>query len=137
MFRKTMTLMIAALLLLMSFSAAAAENGVFGEIAANDGGDERLAVLDEIADQLRVSAETDSFSIEISQAYYEGNCVYVAYRTNGCAVVQDGLDVEGGSYADNAAYLPRSGYEKDELFHDNETLKKELSELWIKVKLHE
>ena len=27
--------------------------------------------------------------------------------------------------------------EKEELFHDNETLKRKLSELWIKVKLHE
>ena len=37
-------------------------------------------------------------------------------------------------YADNAAYLPRSGYEKDEMFHDNQTLMRELSKLWIKVK---
>ena len=37
-------------------------------------------------------------------------------------------------YADNAAYLPRSGYDKDEMFHDNQTLMRELSRLWIKVK---
>lgn len=37
-------------------------------------------------------------------------------------------------YADNAAYLPRSGYDKDEMFHDNQTLMRELSKLWIKVK---
>ena len=37
-------------------------------------------------------------------------------------------------YADNAAYLPRSGYDKDEMFHDNPTLMRELSKLWIKVK---
>ena len=37
----------------------------------------------------------------------------------------------------NEAYLPRAGYEKDEMFTDNEVLKKKLSELWIKVKLHE
>ena len=37
-------------------------------------------------------------------------------------------------YAENAAYLPRSGYEKDEMFHDNQTLMRELSKLWIKVK---
>ena len=30
--------------------------------------------------------------------------------------------------------LPRSGYEKDEMFHDNQTLMRELSKLWIKVK---
>ena len=37
-------------------------------------------------------------------------------------------------YAENAAYLPRSGYEKDEMFHDNQVLMRELSKLWIKVK---
>ena len=37
-------------------------------------------------------------------------------------------------YADNAAYLPRSGYDKDEMFHDNQVLMRELSRLWIKVK---
>ena len=37
-------------------------------------------------------------------------------------------------YADNAAYLPRSGYDEDEMFHDNQTLMRELSKLWIKVK---
>ena len=37
-------------------------------------------------------------------------------------------------YADNAAYLPRSGYDKDEMFHDNQTLMRELIKLWIKVK---
>ena len=37
-------------------------------------------------------------------------------------------------YAENAAYLPRSGYENDELFHDNQILMRELSRLWIKVK---
>jgi len=47
------------------------------------------------------------------------------------------LSSEGGDYYGNAAYLPRVGYEKDELLHDNETLRKRLSELWIKVKLHE
>ena len=37
-------------------------------------------------------------------------------------------------YAENAAYLPRSGYEKEEMFHDNQVLMRELSKLWIKVK---
>lgn len=35
-------------------------------------------------------------------------------------------------YADNEAYLPRK-YEKDEIFHDNETLRNKLNELWIMV----
>ena len=37
-------------------------------------------------------------------------------------------------YAENAAYLPRTGYEKDEMFHDNLTLQRELSQYWIRVK---
>lgn len=51
--------------------------------------------------------------------------------------VLEELSGPGGDYEGNVAYLPRAGYEKDEMFHDNEMLKKKLSELWIKVKLHE
>lgn len=48
--------------------------------------------------------------------------------------VLDEVTAEGGIYAENEAYLPRSGYEKDEVFQDNLVLKQKLSELWIKVK---
>ena len=34
----------------------------------------------------------------------------------------------------NEAYIPRSNYDKDEVFRDNEYLRQRLSELWIKVK---
>lgn len=47
------------------------------------------------------------------------------------------LSGPGGTYEGNDAYLPREGYELDEIYHDNETLRKMLSEMWIKVKLHE
>ena len=47
------------------------------------------------------------------------------------------LSSSTGDYFENDAYIPRSGYELDENFHNNDVLKKELSELWIKVKLHE
>ncbi len=60
----------------------------------------------------------------------------VGYTSPNKAVMEE-LSSEGGMYFKNDAYLPRLGYEKDEVFHDNETLRKELSELWIKVKLHE
>ncbi|MBQ6594103.1 MAG: ABC transporter substrate-binding protein [Clostridia bacterium] len=60
----------------------------------------------------------------------------VGYASPNRQVLEE-LSGEGGMYEDNAAYLPRTGYEKDEFYHDNETLKKQLSELWIKVKLHE
>lgn len=60
----------------------------------------------------------------------------VGYASPNAQVLEE-LSGPGGYYEENAAYLPRTGYEKDEFFHDNETLKKQLSELWIKVKLHE
>ena len=60
----------------------------------------------------------------------------VGYASSNAQVLAE-LSGEGGSYEGNEAYLPRTGYEKDEFFHDNETLKKKLAELWIKVKLHE
>ena len=60
----------------------------------------------------------------------------VGYASPNAQVLEE-LSSEGGTYYENSAYVPRSGYEKDEMFHDNEVLKKQLSELWIKVKLHE
>ena len=43
----------------------------------------------------------------------------------------------GGYFEGNVAYLPREGYEKDEVFEDNRVLKEKLTELWIKVKAGE
>ena len=61
----------------------------------------------------------------------------VGYASSNAQVLED-LSGEGGAYEGNEAYVPRAGYEKDELFHDaSESMRKELSELWIKVKLHE
>jgi len=50
------------------------------------------------------------------------------------AEVLNAMTASDGDYANNAAYLPRSGYAKDEVFTDNEVLRQKLSELWIKVK---
>lgn len=44
------------------------------------------------------------------------------------------VSAEGGLYDGNVAYLPRTGFANDEVFHDNEVIRKKLSELWIKVK---
>ena len=44
------------------------------------------------------------------------------------------LSSMGGYFEGNVAYLPRQGYEKDEVFEDNRVLKEKLTELWIKVK---
>ncbi len=61
------------------------------------------------------------------------NSVTVGYASSNDKVLKE-LSSEGGEYYQNEAYLPRTDYEKDEIFHDNETLRKRLSELWIKVK---
>ena len=101
MFRKTMTLVLAAALLFLSVSAAAAEPGLFGELAQSEGADERLAVLDEIAETISVYYATDRMRIEVSQAYYEGNRIFISYRADGDRVmIQDGLDLGEDSYAD-------------------------------------
>lgn len=60
------------------------------------------------------------------------NSVTVGYASSNQQVLDD-LTAEDGEFADNEAYLPRS-YELDEVFHDNEILRRRLSELWIKVK---
>ena len=48
--------------------------------------------------------------------------------------VMDHLSGKDGNFYQNEAYIPRSGYEKDEVFEDNPVLKERLTELWIKVK---
>ena len=60
----------------------------------------------------------------------------VGYASANAQVLEE-LSGPGGLYEDNDAYLPREGYELDEFYHDNETLRKILSEKWVFVKLHE
>lgn len=57
----------------------------------------------------------------------------VGYASSNAEVLNE-LSSEGGYYGGNEAYLPRSGYEKDEVFRYNEILKQQLSDLWIRVK---
>ena len=47
------------------------------------------------------------------------------------------ISSEGGLFSGNPAYSVRQGYEKDEVFHDNEVIRKLLSDYWIKVKASE
>ncbi|MBO4679798.1 MAG: ABC transporter substrate-binding protein [Lachnospiraceae bacterium] len=62
-----------------------------------------------------------------------GNTEAVGYASVNKNVLAE-VTKEGGLYDGNEAYIPRTGYEKDEVFTDNEFLRKKLSELWIKVK---
>ena len=63
-----------------------------------------------------------------------GNSEFVGY-TSPNTEVRDYLSGEEGDYFENSAYLPRSGYEKDELFRFNSKLTKQLNELYTKVKM--
>lgn len=61
------------------------------------------------------------------------NTEAVGYASANQNVIND-VTAAGGIYEGNEAYIPRTGYEKDEVFKDDEFLRKKLSELWIKVK---
>ncbi len=61
----------------------------------------------------------------------------VGYASANAQVLEE-LSGEGGDYEGNEAYIPRSGYELDEMFHDiPDDLRSQYSSMWIKVKLHE
>ena len=64
-----------------------------------------------------------------------GNSEAVGYASPNARVLTE-MKAPGAIYEHNSAYLPRSGYDKDEIFHDNETIRAMISELWIKVKAH-
>jgi len=101
MFRKTVSLFIAAFLLILSVAAIAeSEAGLFGELINSDCTDERLAALDQAAETISVSQTTGDVTVEVSQAYYEGNRIYISYRASGPVMILDGLEMNEGAYAD-------------------------------------
>lgn len=68
---------------------------------------------------------------------YEGaydNSSFVGY-TSANQEVMDTLYGEGGEYEGIDAYMPRSGYPKDEVFEYNEDTRKTIANLWSKVKI--
>ena len=61
------------------------------------------------------------------------NSEYVGYTSPNEEVLLE-LSSDEGVYGAYEAYVPRDGYEKDEVFRDNPVIKKTIAELWIKVK---
>ena len=61
------------------------------------------------------------------------NSETVGYASPNAEVLEE-MSTQEDLYAENEAYLPRSGYAADEMFRDNVTLQRELSRLWIRVK---
>ena len=72
-----------------------------------------------------------NYVMEYDSAY--DNTETVGYTTPNKDVFAD-VTGAGGLYEGISAYMPRSGYDKDEEFHNNEYLRKQLAQLWIKVK---
>ena len=83
------------------------------------------------AENPRLAHEFINYMLTYEAAF--DNTETVGYTSPNAEVFEEMTSSED-LYADNAAYLPRSGYDKDEMFHDNQTLMRELSKLWIKVK---
>ncbi|MBE5947490.1 MAG: extracellular solute-binding protein [Lachnospiraceae bacterium] len=68
---------------------------------------------------------------------YEGaydNSSWVGYTSANQEVFEE-LSGEGGDYEGIDAYIPRSGYELDEVFTYNEETRKIISNLWSRVKI--
>lgn len=88
-------------------------------------------VIPQNAENPKLAHEFINYMLTYEAAF--DNTETVGYTSPNAEVFEEMTSSED-LYADNAAYLPRSGYDKDEMFHDNQTLMSELSKLWIKVK---
>ena len=88
-------------------------------------------VIPQNAENPKLAHEFINYMLTYEAAF--DNTETVGYTSPNAEVFEE-MTTSEDLYAENAAYLPRSGYEKDEMFHDNQTLMRELSKLWIKVK---
>ena len=88
-------------------------------------------VIPQNAENPKLAHEFINYMLPYEAAF--DNTETVGYTSPNAEVFEEMTSSED-LYADNAAYLPRSGYDKDEMFHDNQVLMRELSKLWIKVK---
>lgn len=73
-----------------------------------------------------------NFACDYDGAY--DNSSYVGYTSANREVMED-LSGEGGEFYGISSYLPRNGYELDEVFVYNEKTRKVISNLWSKVKI--
>lgn len=88
-------------------------------------------VIPQNAENPKLAHEFINYMLTYEAAF--DNTETVGYTSPNAEVFEE-MTASEDLYADNAAYLPRSGYDKDEMFHDNQVLMRELSKLWIKVK---
>lgn len=88
-------------------------------------------VIPKNAENPKLANEFINYIIGYDPSY--SNSAAVGYASPNAEVL-DEMSNEGGDYFENEAYLPRTGYDKDEIFRDNEVLRIKLAELWDKVK---
>lgn len=86
-------------------------------------------VIPKNAENPQLAHEFINFVLDYDQSY--DNSATVGYTSSNAQVMED---LSKAEFADNNAYLPRTDNEKDEIFHDNATLRKKLSDLWMRVK---
>ena len=83
------------------------------------------------AENPKLAHEFINYLLDYDIAYT--NSEWVGYTSPHKDVLVD-LSSMGGYFEGNEAYVPRQGYEMDEVFEDNQVLKERLTQLWIKVK---
>ncbi|HIT72553.1 MAG TPA: ABC transporter substrate-binding protein [Candidatus Fimicola cottocaccae] len=88
-------------------------------------------VIPKNAENPKLAHEFINYVLTYDASY--DNSYTVGYASTNKDVLKD-MSSEGGEYFGNEAYIPRTGYEKDEVFRDNQVLKEKLANLWIKVK---
>lgn len=88
-------------------------------------------VIPKNAENPKLAHEFINYVLSYDASY--DNSHTVGYASTNKNVLAD-MSSEGGEYYGNEAYLPRTNYEKDEVFKDNPVLKETLANLWIKVK---
>ena len=77
-------ILVIVLIVVSMTAALAAGLGLFGELSQNQDSKGKLTELENISETVSASITTeDGITIEIGQAYYEGNRVYVSYRLSG------------------------------------------------------
>lgn len=89
-------------------------------------------VIPKNAENPELAHEFINYASDFAGAY--DNSSYVGY-TAANEEVMDALYGEGGEYEGIDAYIPRSGNDMDEVFVYNEDTKKEISNLWSRVKI--
>ena len=89
-------------------------------------------VIPKNAENVDLAYEFIDFISSYDYAY--DNSSYVGY-TSPNAEVSAALSSEGGDYEGINAYVPRVGYENDEVFFYNEETRKVIANMWSKVKI--